>query len=70
MTPARLTKLNLTNLRAHAMTKLRLTFTTSVVLQSISRGHRYGFDRRRDIVDPDDRGAGEGGHHGARQRSG
>lgn len=26
------------------MTKLRLTFTTSVVLQSISRGHRYGFD--------------------------
>lgn len=44
MTPAGLTKLNLTNLRAHAMTKLRLTFTTSVVLQSISRGHRYGFD--------------------------
>ena len=26
------------------MPKLRLTFTTSVVLQSISRGHRYGFD--------------------------
>ena len=26
------------------MTKLRLTFTTGVVLQSISRGHRYGFD--------------------------
>ncbi len=26
------------------MTKLRLTFTTGVVLQSISQGHRYGFD--------------------------
>jgi DNA-binding PadR family transcriptional regulator len=26
------------------MTKLRMTFTTGVVLQSISRGYRYGFD--------------------------